>query len=267
MRNGTGIFSVVNPILIGALRSSSAVNQDFSDAGDEITNTIPLDGTAGMSGQFKAVVGSAAVPGISFGADRNLGFRRIGNDSFAWCVGNQDRMYNDENGKLYFTGILDVTGNLVVTGTCGGSSDCGAIEGLSGVGVARRLAAGSWSLDDGTYNIPAIFDGHGAILGTAQAFESRVPVAGTITGVSLIGDAAGSAVVGIAKCAYADYPGSLASIVGGTPPTLVSDDTVEDNTLTGWTVDCAAGDCLRFTLTSVSTLKRLTVNLKIKRYL
>jgi hypothetical protein len=266
-RNGTGIYSVMNPILIGALRSSSAVNADFTDEGEEITNTLPIDGQAGMSGQFKAVAGSVTVPGISFGADRNLGFRRMSADSMSWCVGNQDRMYNDADGVMYHSGAVDIAGALVVDGTCSGSSDCGAIEVLSGTGLLRRLGTASWSLDDGTYNVTAIFDAVGAQIGTAQAFESRIPTTGTITGVSVIGDQDGSAVVGIAKCAYADYPGSLASIVGSTPPTLATADTYDDTSLTGWTTAVTAGDCLRFTLSSISVFERLTVNLKIKRYI
>ena len=67
-RNGAGVFAVLNPILVGALRSSSAVNADFVDAGDEITGSLPLDGQAGMTGQFKAANVQTGTTAIERGA-------------------------------------------------------------------------------------------------------------------------------------------------------------------------------------------------------
>ena len=114
-RNGAGTMSIMHPILIGAFRSSSAVNQNFADIGDEITNSLPLDGQAGMSGQFKADDGSVSAPGISFDADTNTGFRRSADNETRWVGGGQDRAVMDANGKLKLNGALAVAGEFSAT--------------------------------------------------------------------------------------------------------------------------------------------------------
>lgn len=130
-RNGAGTFSIINPVVVGALRSSSAVNQNFTDAGDEITNSLPINGEAGMSGQFKAIDGSALVPGMAFSADTNVGFRRSATDEMKWVAGGSDRATMDANGKLTLAGGLEVSGAL--------SHNTGAFgpQTLAGTGAAR----------------------------------------------------------------------------------------------------------------------------------
>jgi hypothetical protein len=129
-RNGSGTFSVLNPILVGALRSSTDVNEDFDDAGDEITNTLPLDGQAAMTGQFKAAVTLTGAPGISWADDANTGFRRSNVDTMAWVAGGQDRATMDSDGKLRFSGGLDVAGTFSHTTGFGPQT-------LSGIDAAR----------------------------------------------------------------------------------------------------------------------------------
>ncbi|WP_088347776.1 hypothetical protein [Rhodomicrobium sp. R_RK_3] len=111
-RNGSGTFSILTPIQIGALRSSSAVNADFADAGDEITNSLPIDGTAGMNGTFKAADGEQTEPGIAFVADLNTGFRRSAPDEMRWVAGGIDRAILDEDGALTFLNGIDVAGSV-----------------------------------------------------------------------------------------------------------------------------------------------------------
>jgi hypothetical protein len=111
-RNGAGTFGVINPIVVGALRSSSAVNANFTDAGDEITNSLPINGEAGMTGQFRADDGALLTPGISFSADTNTGFRRSATDEMRWVGGGVDRATMDANGKLTLAGALSVAGSL-----------------------------------------------------------------------------------------------------------------------------------------------------------
>ena len=75
-RNGSGTYSIPNTFNSGTTISSSAVNANSSDIASEITNSLPRDGQASMTGQFKASTGSAAAPGITFGADLDTGFYR-----------------------------------------------------------------------------------------------------------------------------------------------------------------------------------------------
>ncbi|NCA24054.1 MAG: hypothetical protein EBS91_05480 [Betaproteobacteria bacterium] len=52
------------------------MNANNTDIGTELTGSLPRDGQAGMTGQFKAASGSVSVPGISFGSDTSTGFYR-----------------------------------------------------------------------------------------------------------------------------------------------------------------------------------------------
>jgi hypothetical protein len=115
-RNGAGTFAVLNPIVVGALRSSSAVNANFIDMGDEITNSLPINGEAGMSGQLKVIDGSAIAPGMAFDDDTNLGFRRSNPDEMKWVAGGTDRATMDANGKLTLPGALSVATDFTKTG-------------------------------------------------------------------------------------------------------------------------------------------------------
>lgn len=132
-RNGAGTFSVINPIVVGALRSSSAVNQNFTDMGSEITGSLPTDGRAAMSGQLKVDDGSALLPGLSFDIDGNTGFRRSDVDEVRWVGGGQDRAVMDASGKLKLNADLSVTGSL--TATSGKFNP----QTLSGTGAARLI--------------------------------------------------------------------------------------------------------------------------------
>jgi hypothetical protein len=113
-RNGAGVFGLLNPILVGNERSSDDVNDNFDDLGvTELTNTLPLDGQAGMTGQFKAgsqLIGST--PYITFKDDQNTGWRLTGPDAMAWIAGGEPRATMDDDGKLTLLGGLAVTGQF-----------------------------------------------------------------------------------------------------------------------------------------------------------
>lgn len=137
-RNGAGTFGVINPIIVGALRSSSAVNANFTDMGDEITNSLPTNGEAGMLGPFKVADGTVFAPGISFDADSNTGFRRSNTDEMKWVAGGVDRATMDASGKLTLAGALSVVGELTKTDAVWNPQT------LAGTGAARltmRLTA------------------------------------------------------------------------------------------------------------------------------
>lgn len=91
------------------------VNGDFTDAGDEITNSIPIDGSVGMTGQLLADEGDTLSPGLSFGVDTNTGFRLVDPDNMAWVSGAQDRITLDSDGKFTFTGGINASGSLGVS--------------------------------------------------------------------------------------------------------------------------------------------------------
>jgi hypothetical protein len=58
--------------------SSSDFNAVLDDFANEMTNSLPRDGTAAMSGVLKATAGSAIAPSYTFGIDSNTGFYSYG---------------------------------------------------------------------------------------------------------------------------------------------------------------------------------------------
>jgi len=91
-----------------------------------------------------------------------------------------------------------------------------------------------------------------------------VPFDCTITGVTLIGNAAGSIVIDIRKGIFANFP-PTASIVAADPPTLSSQQSSQDTTLAGWTPQLSQGDILAFVISSVSGLNNLSLALATTR--
>lgn len=75
-RNGSGTMSILNSFSANTTIESAKVNANFTDIASEITSSLPRNGEAGMSGQFKASDGTNTAPGISFSSDTDTGFYR-----------------------------------------------------------------------------------------------------------------------------------------------------------------------------------------------
>lgn len=152
--------------------------------------------------------------------------------------------------------------------TSSGNPDLVAIEAIAGLtGGLTKTAANTWALDN--FTTAAIFekDNAGNVLSTGILGDLQIPFACTITGVTVLADQSGSCVIDIWKDTYANYPPTVAdTITASAKPTLSTATKTTDTTLTGWTVAVAAGDTLRFNLDSVTTLTRVTVILKVKRF-
>jgi len=114
-------------------------------------------------------------------------------------------------------------------------------------------------------SVTFVFSGAGSPILPGYAGDIQVPFAGTITEATLVADQAGSINIAISKSSYAGFPGSLVSIVGASPPTLVSAQKSIDTTLTGWTTSIAASDILRFTVSSATAVTNVTLTLRVKR--
>lgn len=144
-----------------------------------------------------------------------------------------------------------------------------AIEALAGTtGALKKTAADTWALDDGTTDIVVAHTEGGGVLTTGIIADVHVPFACTITGVFAFADQTGSLVVDIWKDTYANFPPTDAdSITGSDPVTISSTNKATDTTLSGWTTSIAAGDVLRFNIDSVTGITRLTVALRVKRFI
>lgn len=115
---------------------------------------------------------------------------------------------------------------------------------------------------DASAGIAVVFDAPEA----DDQIDIVVPFACTITGVTLLADAAGDIVIDIWKDTYANFPPVNGdSITASAPPTLSSAAKSQDTTLTGWTTSLAAGDILRFNVDSAATVARVTLALALTR--
>ena len=103
---------------------------------------------------------------------------------------------------------------------------------------------------------------------TGVAAPVSIPVAGAITKVRLLSadpaTTSGSIVIDIWKDTYANFPPTVAdTITASAKPTITTATKSEDATLTGWTTSVAAGDVLLFNVESVTSLKRVVIELTV----
>lgn len=109
-RTGSGAYSVVNTFVEDTTISPDEVNQNFDDLGDEIANSLALDGQSSMTGQIKAAAGSQAAPGYSWANELGSGFYRAGSGDFRYAVAGADVF------KITSAGV-QVIGTLTATFT------------------------------------------------------------------------------------------------------------------------------------------------------
>lgn len=86
-RNGSGTYSIPNTMVAGTTITASDHNENYSDIGSEITNSVAADGQTLMTGPLKASNGTAAAPSHSFGSDTDTGIYRIGANNLGIAVG------------------------------------------------------------------------------------------------------------------------------------------------------------------------------------
>lgn len=109
-------------------------------------------------------------------------------------------------------------------------------------------------------------DGGGSAITTGLKGYLEIPYNCTITGVTMLADVSGSAVVDIWNADYASYPPTVTeTITASAKPTISAATKSKNTTLTGWTTSVLAGDVLAFNVDSASTITRLHVSLTLKR--
>lgn len=104
-RNGSGTYSTPNSFSAQTTIESAKVNANFSDIGSEITNSLPRDGQASMTGQLKAANGTAATPSLTFGADTDTGFYRSAANTIGVAIGGA------AGGSIDATGFANAAGD------------------------------------------------------------------------------------------------------------------------------------------------------------
>jgi hypothetical protein len=162
-------------------------------------------------------------------------------------------------GQLLVGATSTTTGQL----TLGADTDCLVADSAQTLGIKWGSCSGGGS---GVIQVIGVtVDGGGGVPSTGlQGFRS-FPQSGTIVRVRVIADQTGSAVFGVWKDTFANFPPTIAdSITASAPPTLSSAQASEDATLTGWTTSVSAGDVFAFNLSSASTVTRVTLEIWIQ---
>lgn len=147
--------------------------------------------------------------------------------------------------------------------------------GLPGLDAVGDDAGELWAYTGGTTVLPSgapgtivitlgiTIDGGSSVITTGAKGYRQVMTAGTITGWSILAKQVGSITFDVVKDPFASYPPTT-SIVAAAPPTMTTDDAVQSSSLTGWTTAVAAGDVFGFSVTSVTAITRVTLELKIE---
>lgn len=79
-RNGSGTSSVINTFVIDTVADPDEVNANFTDVADQLTNSLPRDGQAGMNAPLPLQNGTDALPALTFSSDPDTGiYRRSAN--------------------------------------------------------------------------------------------------------------------------------------------------------------------------------------------
>lgn len=86
-RNGSGTYTVLNTFVAGTTITAGDHNENWTDAGAEITNSVAADGQTTMTGPLKHSSGTAAAPSMTFGADTNTGLYRSAADEIGVALG------------------------------------------------------------------------------------------------------------------------------------------------------------------------------------
>ena len=284
-RIGTGTMFADANILPGSGTVTSIVaGEGITATPDPITTTgtialtIPVTVPDGGTGRttltaHQVLIGNGA-SGVN-GVIGTAGQVLVSNGS------SSDPSFQDAGGSGVTSVSLSVPlggGTITGSGTLGTTSFTahGVVLGegssalaVSAAGTAGQIFTSGGASADGSYKtntaaITYVVDGGGATIPTGVAGQLFVPFGCTVTVSTLLADQSGSVVVDIKKGAYSAYP-TVSSIVASAPPTISTAQKAQDSTLTGWTTAISANDCLQFSITSVTSIQRLTITLTVSK--
>jgi hypothetical protein len=86
-RNGSGTSSVINTFVIDTVADPDEVNANFTDVADQLTNSLPRDGQAGMNAPLPLENGTASLPALTFTSDPDTGIYRVSANKLGLALG------------------------------------------------------------------------------------------------------------------------------------------------------------------------------------
>lgn len=185
------------------------------------------------------------------------GVTGVTSDGTSLIFGNEDLRIADSNAshELVLSTDSNLTADRVLDFNTG---DANRDVTINGDAVISQHTA--------VQTITFVIDGGDSTIITGVKGFLEIPFACTINAVTLLADQSGSIVVDIWKDTYANFPPTDAdSITAAAVPTITTATKSQDTTLTGWTTSIAAGDIIGYNVDSVTTLRRVTVALKVTK--
>lgn len=241
-----------------------------------VTGDLPfanLTQIAGLSVLGVTGNSTADVAGIAAGNDHEV-LRRSGT-ALAFGTVATDGLAAD---AVTFAKMQNITSDRLIgrdTASSGDPEEISLDSTLEFTGSAsiRRAAltgaiaasAGSNTTTSAVDLVVVIGDGTNAITTGVKGYFP-IDFACTITQWTLVADASGSIVIDVWKDTYANFPPTDAdSIAGSELPTLSSQQKNQDTSLSTWTTSVSAGDVLGFNVDSATTVKQVTLTLKVTK--
>jgi hypothetical protein len=273
--------TLASPTFTGVpLSTTAAVN----------TSTTQIATTAFVIGQAYAKLASPTFTGVPLAptAAANTNTTQIASTAYV----NTGLATKAPSSGIAQSAVTNLVSNL--SGKQASSANLSAVSGLSlvsdrlpyanGTGtlaLATFTAAGRALVDDANAaaqlttlgldntqlaTIAIVIDGGGSTITTGVKAPITVDFNCTIISATLLADQTGSIVVNLWKDTYANYPPTVADkITASTPPTISSGIKSQNSTLTTWTKTINAGDVLMPNVDSVTTIRKVTVLLKVRK--
>jgi hypothetical protein len=132
-------ITIPNTFLPSTTISSTAMNQNFSTVATAIQASVAIDGSDTLTGQLRALAGTAAAPGYSFGVDLDVGMYRKAANELGFATAGVLGMHLDASQKLWAAGAVDIAGALSVVGAVTMTTPLPIVSG--GTGQASASAA------------------------------------------------------------------------------------------------------------------------------
>lgn len=163
--------------------------------------------------------------------------------------------------KLVFSGsraeLMDVSASYF-------KGDGSALTNISALTAINSSTASYYSNDIKTIGITV--DGGGSPITTGVKGDVIAPFNGVINAWYLTSDQNGSIVFDVWKDTFGNFPPTVLDTITGTEkPTLISQTSNSDTSLSTWNVNITNGDTLRFNVDSAASLTRATLILKVLR--
>jgi hypothetical protein len=164
----------VNPVVTGTTITTTWWNTTGGDLATALTNSFDRTGaTGGMTGQFKAVSGTAGAPGISFQIETSSGLYWANTGDVRFSLQGNDLLKWTSSAITAFQTIIATGG--APNGRGGTFTATGAEQGIVGTGGNGAGNAGTWGIAGGSTGFGLIGQGVSGGVG-AYAYSSSVSV-------------------------------------------------------------------------------------------